>query len=70
MYTRSALPQRATSKVPLTSMILIDVEDLRGWPTPSARPTSSLSAKALESATIADPTPSFPQAQIDDGFGI
>ena len=48
----------------------LDIEDLAGWPTPSARPTTSASAKAMESATIADPTPSFPQPQIDDGFGI
>jgi hypothetical protein len=67
---RQVVPERATSVMPLTSTALIEVEDLAGWPTPSARPTTPVSAMAFELATTADSMPSLPEIQIDDGFGI
>jgi hypothetical protein len=44
--------------------------DLSSWPAPSSRPTTSISAAALERATRQDPQPRMPEVVIDDGFGV
>jgi hypothetical protein len=47
-----------------------ETESLEGWPAPSRRRTTDVTALRLEAATRPDATPRLPEVEIDDGFGI